>query len=224
MVLPVYGGMEIEVGGRGGRLTQGVGAFVPRNTGHAQSSGAKNRFLVVDVSTGALDSASVERLSRNRFFAVTPAAEHLVQYMALALDGGGDEARSTHWLSLFLGAMETPVTGPKSRLSGLLEKLKSRPGRAWTVDEMAAIVGVSESRLYVLFRNAFDCTPHAWLAEQRMQAVRHGLSSTSMSIAEIAGMAGFSDQSALTRAFRQATNFTPAEYRKLQQELRSNKQ
>jgi transcriptional regulator GlxA family with amidase domain len=65
-----------------------------------------------------------------------------------------------------------------------------------------------------LFREEHDTTPHAWLLEHRLARVRDWLTSTDAPIAEIALRAGFSEQSALTRALRKATGMTPAVYRR----------
>ena len=82
---------------------------------------------------------------------------------------------------------------------------------------MARASGVSVSRLHALFREELDTTPHAWLLEQRLVKAREWLATTEAPIAEIALRAGFSEQSALTRALRKATGMTPAAYRRQQQ-------
>jgi len=230
LVLPLHGSMEIEVGGRGARLAQGCAAFVPRDMQHAQCSQVENRFLVVDIPTGTMAAEATDRLSSRRFLTLSPAAGHLVDFMALSLNDGVAEVRSDAWLSLLLQSLggETGDIGESGESTGRLDRLlgtvRTRLGRSWTVAEMAAMAGVSASRLHVLFRQAYGTTPRAWLADQRLQEARHRLGTSTMSIAEIAGRAGYSDQTALTRAFRLATGNTPAEYRRLQRELLSRKQ
>ncbi|MFJ3465528.1 helix-turn-helix domain-containing protein [Achromobacter spanius] len=86
---------------------------------------------------------------------------------------------------------------------------------------MASWVGVSPSRLHAMFCTELGTSPQAWLADTRLQHARHCLASTSMPISEIAGRTGYSEQSALTRAFRRSTGVTPAQYRQVQQALRS---
>ncbi|OWT80296.1 MULTISPECIES: AraC family transcriptional regulator [unclassified Achromobacter] len=227
LVLPLHGSMEIEVGGRGARLAQGCAAFVRQDMPHAQCSRVENRFLVVDIPTGTLAAEATDRLSSRRFLTLSPAAGHLVDFMALSLNDGAADVRSDAWLSLLLQSLgdDTDETGESAgRMERLLRAVRTRLGRSWTVAEMAAMAGVSASRLHVLFRQAYGTTPRAWLADQRLQEARHRLGTGTMSIAEIAGRAGYSDQTALTRAFRLATGNTPAEYRRLQRELLSRKQ
>lgn len=200
----------------------GLAAFVPHDEPHAQSGQGNNRFLVLDVNRESVGERSLEHLSKQPFFSLSPAAEHLIHYMAHQEIGDAHQQRLQHWLPLFLDAVEMG-SGAVSRLSVLLDTIGARLERAWTVSEMAAVLGVSPSRLHTLFRDELGISPMAWLTARRLERVRGWLSETSMSIAEIAGRAGYSDQSALTRAFRSATSVTPGEYRRRRQQLASKK-
>lgn len=95
----------------------------------------------------------------------------------------------------------------------LVDALQDEPNHSWTVGEMAERVGLSPSRLHTVFRQELDTTPHAWLAERRLEDVQNWLKHTDLSIADIALQAGFADQSALTKALRKATGQTPSALR-----------
>jgi AraC-like DNA-binding protein len=86
---------------------------------------------------------------------------------------------------------------------------------------MAAALGLSVSRLHALFREEHGTTPHAWLLERRIARACDWLVRTDLPIADLALLAGFSEQSALTRAMRNATGLTPAAYRRQHRENRS---
>ncbi len=213
-VLPVLGELEIEVGGRGGRLDLARAAFVPEGTDHDQLGRGENRFLVIDCATSDLDEAAVERLSRDPFLTIPAAARRLIEFIDLSR--GGDfvpETVTRHGLPLLLGAL---LAEPEraSRLGPLLRRIEAAPGRAWTVERMAAETGMSVSRLHARFRRELDTTPQRWLTDLRLKAVQERLAGSDVSIAELAFQAGYSDQSALTRALRRATGLTPAAYRK----------
>jgi AraC-like DNA-binding protein len=79
---------------------------------------------------------------------------------------------------------------------------------------MASEVEISTSRLHALFLDYFDARPHALLADIRMKKICALLSGSSLPIAEIATRAGFSDQTALTRAMKKSLGTTPAAYRR----------
>jgi AraC-like DNA-binding protein len=118
------------------------------------------------------------------------------------------------WVPLLLDTLALDAPRPASRLAALLARIEAAPGLAWSTASMANSVGCSVSRLHALFREELDASPHAWLLERRLQRACEWLASTDLAIAEIALRAGFSEQSALTRALRKATGMTPAAYRR----------
>jgi AraC-like DNA-binding protein len=115
---------------------------------------------------------------------------------------------------LLLDTLTLDAPRPASRLAALRARIEAEPGLAWTTESMAKALGCSVSRLHALFREELDASPHAWLLEHRLGKARAWLASSDAPIAEIALRAGFSEQSALTRALRKATGMTPAAYRR----------
>jgi transcriptional regulator GlxA family with amidase domain len=120
----------------------------------------------------------------------------------------------TGWVPLLLDTLVLDAPRPTSRLAALLARVEAEPGLAWTTDTMARSAGLSVSRLHALFRTELDTSPHAWLRDVRLARARAWLAETARPIADIALAAGFSDQSALTRALRDATGMTPGAYRR----------
>ena len=83
---------------------------------------------------------------------------------------------------------------------------------------MAQFARMSVSRLHALFQEELGSSPRAWLLARRLQRACELLRHTSQPVAEIALVAGFNDQSALTRAMRNQLDTTPAAYRRQGQE------
>lgn len=212
LVLPVIGKLEIEVGGRGGRLDAARAAFVAPGADHVQVGDGANRFLVVDCSPADLGEAAVERLSRQVFLPISPAARRLIEFVDLS---GRSMSSTTAWrcTPLLLEALLDVPQAP-SRLEVLKRRIEAEPGLDWSVAAMAQTAGVSASRLHALFRSELDQTPQQLLSALRLRAVQEALASSNTSIAEVAYQAGYSDQSALTRAMRRATGMTPGAYRR----------
>lgn len=213
-VLPVVGALEMEVGGKGGFVDLAQAAFVAPETDHDQFSPRDNRILIVECSASDVGEAAVERLARNPYLAITPAARKLVDFIDLSRSGAEVAATvSGHAVPLLLDAL---LAEPEraGRLDPLLRTVEAAPGEAWTTSRMAREAGVSAGRLHALFREAMATTPQAWLTEVRLRQVREGLASTDRSIAQLAFEAGYADQSVLTRAMRRATGETPAAWRK----------
>ena len=210
LVLPLAGSLDIELEGQGARLDRTRAAYVPAGTRHAQEGRQPNRFLVVDLP----GAQAADSLAARRFVTVTPAAAHLIDYMGAALEGGAPARNTALWTPLLLDALAEAPPRPVSRLAGLLAAMGTEHALGWTVADMAAQARLSTSRLHAVFREELGTTPHAWLAERRLEQVLRWLATTELPIAEIALRAGFSDQSALTRAVRKACGMTPAAYRR----------
>jgi len=87
----------------------------------------------------------------------------------------------------------------------------SSPPSLW---ELASALGVHPVHLAREFRRHFQCTVGGYIRRLRIDFVRRALLETDAPLTEIALDAGFSDQSHLTRAFREATGVPPAQFRK----------
>jgi AraC-like DNA-binding protein len=224
LVLPLRGALLLDVEGRTGRLDLLHAGFVAPGAWHAQGGEAANQSIIVDIGADALAPGAGERLFERPFAPLGPAARKLIDFMALMLSagsGGVPPSVVRGWVPLLVDTLTLDAPRPASRLAALLARIEAEPGLAWTTESMARATGVSVSRLHALFKEELDTSPHAWLLAHRIERVRDWLASTEVPIAEIALRAGFSEQSALTRALRKATGMTPAAYRREQLEIRS---
>ncbi len=79
---------------------------------------------------------------------------------------------------------------------------------------MAELAGLSVTHFNRRFQQLLRVTPSEYLRAVRIQAVQRLLTTSSRSLAEIAAEVGFTDQSHLTRRFREQTGMTPAAWRK----------
>ena len=79
---------------------------------------------------------------------------------------------------------------------------------------MARAAHMSVSSLHRAFRDELQTTPLAWLTDVRLRWVCGQLATTTLPIAQLAMLAGYADQSALTHAMRRAMDITPMAYRR----------
>ncbi len=82
-----------------------------------------------------------------------------------------------------------------------------------SMTEMARLAGLSSTHFNRRFRQLLRVTPTEYLRSVRVQAAQSLLTTTSRSLAEIAVAVGYTDQSHLTRRFREVTGMTPAAWR-----------
>lgn len=92
--------------------------------------------------------------------------------------------------------------------------IHDRLGEALPLSDVAAHVDLSERHLQRLFRRVFGMTIQQFIIHSRVHAAIHELTHSERSIAEIAMMFGFNDQSAFTNRFRKITGIPPREYRR----------
>jgi AraC-like DNA-binding protein len=219
LVLPVSGAVLLEIEGRQARLDPLQGAFVAPQSWHSQCSDRPHRSLLLDIAPHATTPETWARLHDRPFTALAPAARKLIEFMGIMVDQRNARPAVIHgWVPLLLDTLTLSAPQPASRLAALLSCMQAEPGLPWTTERMAQRAGLSVSRLHALFRSELDSSPHAWLLECRLQQARDWLASTNRPIADIALNAGFSDQSALTRAMRDAGRPTPAAYRRQSRE------
>jgi AraC-like DNA-binding protein len=81
------------------------------------------------------------------------------------------------------------------------------------VHKLAASLGWSSRHFISKFQEMTGLTPKAQARRWRFQKARTYLDQTSLSLAQVAALCGYSDQSHLTREFRELGSCTPAAYR-----------
>jgi AraC-like DNA-binding protein len=213
-VLPVRGDLAFELEGKGVVLDRVLGACVVPDAGHAQCARGDNRFLIVDCPQALLDDDDLQGWRRQPLLALSRPVRALVDEAVALGDAQGRVAASVARRGLPLLLQSFGRAGGRARLHALCAAIDAEPGQAWPVARMAAQAGVSGSRLHALFREAFDLTPQAWVAASRLRWARAQLAGSDLPIAQIAVQAGYSEQSALTRALRRECGVTPTDVRR----------
>jgi AraC-like DNA-binding protein len=90
--------------------------------------------------------------------------------------------------------------------------LDAAPEIPISLAELAALSGVSRFQLLRGFTREAGTTPHAYLVQRRVRLVRR-LLAAGRSPVDAALIAGFADQSHMTRAFIRQFGITPGRYR-----------
>lgn len=86
-----------------------------------------------------------------------------------------------------------------------------------TVDDMAAALNLNRSYFSKLFKKMTQKSPQTFLIAYRVNRACELLRSTKMSIGEISSMVGYSNQFHFSRAFKNAMELSPNEWRKRHQ-------
>ncbi len=88
-----------------------------------------------------------------------------------------------------------------------------RPGKAWTLDELAEVAITSRASLVRIFRQTAQVSPRAFLTEARLELAKRMLLASGSSLATVAADVGYQSESAFSRAFYARYGFRPGEAR-----------
>ncbi|MBN3834222.1 AraC family transcriptional regulator [Burkholderia sp. Ac-20344] len=153
---------------------------------------------------------------------------HLARAVADSLDGPGalnalfveqmGLAIGTH-LALRYGNARAPDLQRKGILSPAKvalakELLMEKANLGVSIEEVANECDLSRGYFIRAFSRTTGRTPHQWLLEQRVIRARQLIETTDMTLAEIADVCGFADQSHLNRIFARIVGHPPGAWRR----------
>jgi AraC-like DNA-binding protein len=130
-----------------------------------------------------------------------------------ALHAGGAEASGLAWKLMTLLAADrrqSPRAEPVERAKTWIAEHLDHP---LTVDGVAEVVGLSPSRLLVLFRESTGGGVIAYQTSLRMVRARQLLDGSTAPVSEIASHLGYSDPYYFSRIFRRVHGMSPSRYR-----------
>lgn len=105
-------------------------------------------------------------------------------------------------------APATPARGPIARAK---TRIDDDPAATLTLAELAAETGLSRFQLLRGFAHEMGLPPHAYRMQRRIVLARQSIA-RGAALADAAAVAGFADQSHMTRAFVRLLGVTPANY------------
>jgi AraC-like DNA-binding protein len=95
-----------------------------------------------------------------------------------------------------------------------LSAIHQDPARAWTVEALADLVGLSRSAFAARFTDVVGKTPLKYVAQWRLDLAADHLRAGTERIGDIANLVGYGSEPALTRAFKAQFGTTPAAFRR----------
>lgn len=119
-------------------------------------------------------------------------------------------------LAGIVDTLQPLVSSPEHRLArgrfdAVIEHMQQRLDEALTLEELAAVAGLSPFHFLRSFRAAHHATPHEMLMALRLLRAKQMLAA-GVAPAEVAAAVGLADQAHLTRAFARRYGVTPARY------------
>ena len=93
-------------------------------------------------------------------------------------------------------------------ISRVLDRIKSETAESLSLADYAETAGMSRYQVLRRFHKEVGLTPHAYLTQHRIKLAHRNILA-GKSLAEVAAISGFADQSHLTRVFVKQLGFTP---------------
>ena len=225
------GVLRLETGGSVELAKQGDGVYLAPEEAHDYAAAGQDGELVVDFL--AFDGDGVNSLLRSgpltrsgvyRLASPSAVQDVLERAWALAGSSGGNSLRlsaTVYELLIVLtseaaGAGQVSAALSRGRLEPVLAALLHQPSYAWTVGEMATLLGQTPQSLGRQFRRAVGQSPLEYLLRLRLNRALQLLAERpDLRVHEVGTAVGYPDTSYFVRLFRRREGLTPGEFQRL---------
>ncbi len=229
LVFGLDGNTEFNIAGDAQPLTTGRGCLLPCATDHAFWGMGKNHIVVINLPTFSNDQHQQRRIEQlfrqSQYISCSSDLQILITALSREMRyNPNDKLLQTACSNTVICAlqrhMEMLDRQPLPRWQGGINMdmidnyIDLNIERRINVAELAGLVYLSSSQFYERFRMQAGTTPQQYVLKRRLDGVLQALKQGHESLAQIASRFGFSNQSALTRAFTAYFNISPARYRK----------
>lgn len=226
VVIGLHGRAEFEIEGLGGDISAFSGCIVPANHEHYYAGTGENRQLILDLPARSPALTGPQReLSRlfdaPRFFTLDHPLKRYMEFLLVELDHSVPDAQQGDRLAVTLlgclharlagGPPGTPARLDMPRLDRFIEAHLAGP---LSVIDLAREACLSEAHFRHCFRHQTGLSPWQYVRRRRLETARGLLDDSRLSLVEIAVLTGFSSQSALSRACREAYGQPPSRLRR----------
>ncbi len=114
---------------------------------------------------------------------------------------------------LDVGSEDTRQLSP-AQCRQLLRYVNERIDQRFALDELARVVDLSADYFSRCFRQTFSVPPREWVIRQRIREAARRLTTTNLTVYQVAEQLGYANVSQFSRQFHQHTGTSPKRYRK----------
>lgn len=229
LVFGLDGNTEFNIAGDAQPLTSGKGCLLPCSTDHAFWGMGDNHIVVINLPTLSHDPQQQRRIEqlfrRSQYINCSTDLQILITALSREMRFNPDDrllqtACSNTVICALQRHMELLNRQPLPRWQGGINMdmidsyIDLNLERRINVAELAGLVYLSSSQFYERFRLQNGTTPQQYVLKRRLDGVLKALEEGQDALVQIASRFGFSNQSALTRAFTAQFNISPARYRR----------
>ncbi|MGO2133359.1 MAG: AraC family transcriptional regulator [Halomonas sp.] len=229
VVIGLHGQADFEIEGLGGSVSTLTGCIVPANQRHSYAGNGENRQLIIDLPRDAICLTGHHHelsalFDAPAFFELDKPLKNYLGFLLeelQLLDSTQSDVSLQHerLTSTLLGSLHTRLAGPQYtrgrtlNLAALDRYIDTHLESALRVSDLAAEVCLSEGHFTQCFGEQTGMSPWQYVMQRRLCAAKRLLLKTHLPLIEIAALTGFSNQSALSNAFRRAYGHPPSRLR-----------
>jgi len=125
--------------------------------------------------------------------------------------------RAMYQLRWAIEPQNLPATGQR-RIAAALLAMERYPDRNWTIDRLAQTVGCARSTFAAIFKEATGFSPHQYLTRQRMEMAHKLLTTSALSVEDVARRCGYPLRASFSRQFHAHFGFAPISLREQKNE------
>lgn len=229
IVIGLHGQADFEIEGLSGSVSTLTGCIVPANQLHSYAGNGENRQLIIDLPRDAICLTGHHHglsalFDEPAFFELDRPLKNylsfLLEELQLLDNTQGDVSLQHERLTgTLLGSLHARLAGRDQargralNLAALDHYIDTHLECALRVSDLAAEACLSEGHFTQCFGEQTGMTPWQYVMQRRLCAARRLLLETHLPLIEIAALSGFSNQSALSNAFRRAYGHPPSRLR-----------
>ena len=153
---------------------------------------------------------------RNQLEIITDAGGRVAWYLTTKVPyrAEGDRGGAGEVTGIVVVSVAAPLAGRDGDgLAAAIDLARARFAEPLRVEDLATVAGMTVDQLERSMRRALSVSPKKYLLRTRLDHAATLLSTTDLTVAEVAVRCGYYDQSQLSRQFRAAVGTTPGRYR-----------
>ncbi|EIV5978277.1 helix-turn-helix domain-containing protein [Klebsiella pneumoniae] len=207
LVLPLRGGIVIEVGQFSGKVVAGECVVVRKHEAHLFNAHPDALFVVADMDklpeNIELYGSSVFAISKSLSCYLTFVEEQLQHQLNSDLEYA---MFSTFYLLL---AEQELLPRLDNRIAKAVHHIQQNIQETLTVNQLAKIACLSSTQFKLLFKKQLGFTVHDYVTKLRMEKAQALLRHTDFSVQQVGEMVGYPESSKFSRKFSQYYGLSP---------------
>ncbi|WP_427981926.1 helix-turn-helix domain-containing protein [Agarivorans sp.] len=210
LVLPLKGGLNIEVGRFHGKIRPGQCVVVKAGEFHYFTAQTEARFVVADLQQLPSNLSEAESV----VFSVNPPLLHYLAFIEQQLNSQVNQQIEQLMMQTFccLLAEQQVLRFFDHRIQKVLDYIESHLATSLSNQQLAAVAYLSLTQLKKLFKQQTGLSISQYVRQARMEKAQALLRHTDYPIQIVAQTVGYSDHAAFSRSFAKYCGMSPSQY------------